>query len=43
MRFVGFAFALLVLASSVRAEQQWLTLPPTPEPAAGGAERVRTG
>jgi pimeloyl-ACP methyl ester carboxylesterase len=30
MRFVGFAFALLVFASSVRAEQQWLTLPPTP-------------
>jgi len=30
MRFVGFAIALLVFASSARAEQQWLTLPPTP-------------
>jgi len=30
MRFVGFAFALFVFASSARAEQQWLTLPPTP-------------
>ena len=30
MRFVGFAFALFVFASSAHAEQQWLTLPPTP-------------
>ena len=30
MRFVGFAIALFVFASSARAEQQWLTLPPTP-------------
>ena len=30
MRLVGFAIALLVFASSARAEQQWLTLPPTP-------------
>ena len=30
MRFVGFAFALFVFASGAHAEQQWLTLPPTP-------------
>ena len=30
MRFVGFAFVLFVFASSAHAEQQWLTLPPTP-------------
>ena len=30
MRFVGFAFALFAFASSAHAEQQWLTLPPTP-------------